>query len=538
MVKSNEQWESMAYDGLIQELYVAYYGRPADPGGYAYWSDRLGDAALAEILDAFSQSPEFEDRFGNLGNEALVEGLYQQLFNRSPESEGLSFYTDALASGRWSLAEISLQIANGAQNADATILDHKLTAASRFTETIWGPDSSSIDATANEAAAFLETIDASAPPAASEIPDILVEISTETLTLQQALAAETLPTRYEIAPETVYQPDEPLETDQAQALYAEAEAAIAGASNGDALELDALFDWSLEDGYQDLLTLLGESVLADADSYGFTDAKGSDFGFLADPAYGMVLGAKNTTDYLFRPEMDGEDGRLWPTEGNLSPIIVEIRSTFSANGSSYQTQGSGVLVGPNDILTAAHVIYDSDTANGWAQTVSVTPGYNQGAAPYGRFEAADGFGYPVDTYGGRISLEQSTYDMALLHLAQPLGYQYGYMDIGASLQAGDVVVSGYPSDANGAQVNGDGIVSLRQAGDSIGGRSYYLYEAEDVAPGSSGGPVWVFEDGVATVAGNISTTNWAYDVSNDVALIEQQIIGSNSFIDDALLPMG
>ena len=527
----------MAYTGLIQKLYVAYYGRPADSEGYAYWTDRLAERDLAGILDAFSQSPEFEDRFGDLDNEALVDGLYRQLFNRSPEAEGLNFYTEALASGRSSLAEISLQIANGAQNTDATILENKLTAAARFTETIWGTGPSSLDASADEAAAFLDTVDASAPPASSEIPDILIDLSTEILTLEQALARKTLPERYEIAPETVYQLDDPLQAEEATALYSEATTVLTGARNTDNLELDTLFDWSLEDDYQDLLGLTGAAVLTDANSYGFTDTKGTDFGFLTDPAYEMVLGATNTTDFLFRPDMDGEDGRLWPTQGNLSPLIVEIRSTFSANGSSYQTQGSGVLVGPNDILTAAHVIYDSDTANGWAQTVSVTPGYNQGAVPYGRFEAADGFGYPVDTYGGRISLEQSTYDMALLHLAQPLGYEYGYMDIGASLQAGDMVVSGYPSDANGAQVNGDGIVSLRQAGESIGGRSYYLYEAEDVAPGSSGGPVWVFEDGVATVAGNISTTNWAYDVSNDVALIEQQIIGSNSFIDDAALTL-
>ena len=182
----------MAYNGLIQKLYVAYYGRPADSGGYAYWTDRLAKSDLAGTLDAFSQSPEFEDRFGDLDNEALVDGLYRQLFNRSPEAEGLDFYTEALASGRSSLAEISLQIANGAQNTDATILENKLTAAARFTETIWGPDASSLDASADEAAAFLDTVNASAPPASSEIPDILADLSTEILTLEQALALDVL----------------------------------------------------------------------------------------------------------------------------------------------------------------------------------------------------------------------------------------------------------------------------------------------------------------------------------------------------------
>jgi V8-like Glu-specific endopeptidase len=525
----------MAYNDLIQKLYVAYYGRPADVGGHAYWTAALAEGELDSVLDAFSQSPEFDDRFGGLNDTALVDGLYRQLFNRSPEAEGLDFYTAALASGRSSLAEISLQIANGAQDTDATVLGNKLTAAARFTETIWGPDTPSLDASADEAAAFLDTIDASPPPTSNEIPIILAEVSTETLTLEQALAKETLPERYEIASETVYRLGDPLQAQQATVLYGQAEAVLTGATNTDSLELDALFDWSLEDDYQDLLGLTGTAVLTDAERYGFTDNKGSDFGFLADTAYEMVIDATNTTDFLFRPEMDGEHGRLWPTQGNLSPLVVQIRSTFNDNGNVYQTQGSGVLVGPNDVLTAAHVTYESGTTNGWAERISVAPGFDQGSTPYGQFDAQTVYGYPVDTYGGRISLVQSTYDMALVRLKEPLGYQYGYMNIGASLQAGDVIASGYPGNAGGAQVNSEGFVSARQAGESIGGRSYYLYEADEVAPGSSGGPLWVFEDGVATVAGNVSTTNWAYDTSNDVGRIEQQIIGSNSLIDEALL---
>ncbi len=36
----------------VQELYIAYYGRPADPEGLEYWADRLdavGAASLSRI---------------------------------------------------------------------------------------------------------------------------------------------------------------------------------------------------------------------------------------------------------------------------------------------------------------------------------------------------------------------------------------------------------------------------------------------------------------------------------------------------------
>ena len=87
---------------LAQLLYVAYYGRPADPGGLAFWSERFDSTesgAFAQAINDFGNSDEFASRFGALSNEALVNNLFQQLFGRAPDSEGLAFFYWAI--GKW-----------------------------------------------------------------------------------------------------------------------------------------------------------------------------------------------------------------------------------------------------------------------------------------------------------------------------------------------------------------------------------------------------------------------------------------------------
>ena len=58
--------------------------------------------------------------------------------------------------------------------------------------------------------------------------------------------------------------------------------------------------------------------------------------------------------------------------------VVLVQTTFS-DGSSWN--GSGVMVGPNDVLTAAHMLWHADA--GYATSVTVTPGYDDGSAPFG-----------------------------------------------------------------------------------------------------------------------------------------------------------
>jgi hypothetical protein len=138
-----------AFMRQVQQMYVGYYGRPGDPGGIGYWADRLRQAGgnwTAEIVDAFGNSDEYLTRFGGLPPATLIDQLYQQLFGRNAEPVGKSYYLDLLTGTNDSglnpqrrqstLAQIALDIANGALNQDAVTLNNKLDVAAYFSELV------------------------------------------------------------------------------------------------------------------------------------------------------------------------------------------------------------------------------------------------------------------------------------------------------------------------------------------------------------------------------------------------------------------
>ncbi|MCX7823047.1 MAG: right-handed parallel beta-helix repeat-containing protein, partial [Syntrophobacterales bacterium] len=69
----------------IQQAYVAYYGRWADPGGLDYWAERLrrSNGDLRSLIDAFGNSQEFQSEYGHLSYSQLIDTLYRQMFNLS-----------------------------------------------------------------------------------------------------------------------------------------------------------------------------------------------------------------------------------------------------------------------------------------------------------------------------------------------------------------------------------------------------------------------------------------------------------------------
>lgn len=138
---------------FVQQLYVSYYGRPAESEGLQYWADRADDEGQSAIVNAFGESQEYQDNFGDQSSQDLISNLYQQMFGRAAEQAGVDYYADLLDSGESTLAEIAVDVANGAQNEDAAVFEARVELADAYTASVEDYD-------AEDAKALLQTVDA------------------------------------------------------------------------------------------------------------------------------------------------------------------------------------------------------------------------------------------------------------------------------------------------------------------------------------------------------------------------------------------
>lgn len=126
------------YLNQIQQLYIAYFGRPADPVGLTFWATQVDAAngSVAAVIAGFASSQESSALYSGVTVAQKVSAIYQNLFNRGPEPAGLAFWVQQIDSGALTQAQAAYQIMSSAGPYDALAAANKLTLANSFTAQI------------------------------------------------------------------------------------------------------------------------------------------------------------------------------------------------------------------------------------------------------------------------------------------------------------------------------------------------------------------------------------------------------------------
>ncbi len=194
------------------------------------------------------------------------------------------------------------------------------------------------------------------------------------------------------------------------------------------------------------------------------------------------------------------------------PYNAVVRITDTIDG--YGFQASGVLISPDEVLTADHVSYKQGGINGVATNISVAPSYNNGDEPLGEYTGTVAHYFPV-TNDPNITFTDLETDYSIIHLSKPV-IGGSVMKVTPDFAGGTVHATGYPVSASGTLV--DDVQTITND------PSYAIFDGAALGPGSSGGPVWVYgADGAAEVVAIISsqTGDTSYDMKITAAQATQ-----------------
>ncbi|MHA4867738.1 DUF4214 domain-containing protein [Duganella sp. PWIR1] len=126
---------------LVQQLYVAYFNRPADVDGLAYYVGVLEASAdpvatAAAISADFANATEYKTAYANMSAKQIINTIYHNIFGHEADIPGLNYWADLYSAGSVTLANVVTAVAGGAQGTDAVAYDSKVAAATEFTATI------------------------------------------------------------------------------------------------------------------------------------------------------------------------------------------------------------------------------------------------------------------------------------------------------------------------------------------------------------------------------------------------------------------
>ena len=130
----------------LQELYIAFFGRPADPPGMKYWLLQASKGVkLIEIASHLSSQDEYKKSimYGK-SLDFQINQLYLNLFSRKVDFAGLNYWLSSIKSGSYDISDLACDLIGSLSNPskikneykiiDKISLDNKVESAELFTE--------------------------------------------------------------------------------------------------------------------------------------------------------------------------------------------------------------------------------------------------------------------------------------------------------------------------------------------------------------------------------------------------------------------
>nr|WP_315214009.1 DUF4214 domain-containing protein [uncultured Duganella sp.] len=154
------------YFGIVQQLYVSYFGRPADTYGLQAFAERMDAAgapktltelneaaqaapnsAVGQLVSSFNNAQESIDLYGTGTSQIeiskFVNAIYKNILGRDADTEGGTFWINAIVNGNLTKANAALAITLGALGnttpqglLDAQTVTNKTTVATTFTDSL------------------------------------------------------------------------------------------------------------------------------------------------------------------------------------------------------------------------------------------------------------------------------------------------------------------------------------------------------------------------------------------------------------------
>lgn len=168
----------------VAKLYVAYFGRAADPDGMNFWVNKIKtdmdngrtyEESLFEVISAYANSAEAESLYpgintGNLNSNEIsnfITNVYQNLFDRQPDQGGLNYWIEtglSLQEQGITLGTMVKTVIDGAQdygeNLDRSFMQNQAQVAWNYAKQYELNDKGWNGSLYNEATNILENITA------------------------------------------------------------------------------------------------------------------------------------------------------------------------------------------------------------------------------------------------------------------------------------------------------------------------------------------------------------------------------------------